>query len=369
MDKLVQLNKITSLRFIAAIYVVAFHHLEALNFLGNTLLLLFHHGYIAVSFFFVLSGYILTYSYISKVENLNTFSFLKKRLYKLYPAYIVAILSSLILGIYFYIHTPSVRLSLFEDIYVVISSILMLQSWTPNLLVSVLHACGPAWSLSVEVFLYLSFPLSLVYLSKMSNASLKSLVILAGLVTLSAIAYFGSSISFNHYFDLANDTNFNTWNRYIQIFPLSHLPQFILGIIVSILVHRGVIKNNKKLNLFFYSSLILLFILLFTNILPGYMMNNGILAIFFTIILAKANLSRSKNILENKMFVRLGDASYHLYIFAWPISRLFTIIYNKTNIVSNETTQFFIYLVSLCAISLFTHRTEQKIKLNYFSNK
>ena len=66
-----QLKALTSIRFLFALLVVLFHGLEprpeALDVFPGLLKTVISHGYVGVSFFFVLSGFILSYSYAGRI--------------------------------------------------------------------------------------------------------------------------------------------------------------------------------------------------------------------------------------------------------------------------------------------------------------
>ena len=67
------INSLTGLRFVAA-FVIVLHHFgkpplpQFAEFVRNVLA----HGFVAVTLFFILSGFILTYSYVGHEGNLNT---------------------------------------------------------------------------------------------------------------------------------------------------------------------------------------------------------------------------------------------------------------------------------------------------------
>lgn len=71
------------LRGIAALAVVIFHFMEWIftdinqNFIG--------HGFLAVDFFFCLSGFVIGYAYDNRIEKIGTLEFLKRRLIRLHP--------------------------------------------------------------------------------------------------------------------------------------------------------------------------------------------------------------------------------------------------------------------------------------------
>src|SRR5690242_15865960 len=89
------LRALTGVRFMAAFYVVAYHSLPFLKshyrlypaveqFLSN--------GYLAVGFFYLLSGFILAYTYEGKIGNLREYMrYLVARFARIYPVYLLAL--------------------------------------------------------------------------------------------------------------------------------------------------------------------------------------------------------------------------------------------------------------------------------------
>jgi peptidoglycan/LPS O-acetylase OafA/YrhL len=84
---------LTSLRFFAALLVVIFHYNigKQPNFLSGVSTF----GYEAVTFFFVLSGFILTYAHLEPREqlwlNISAAAFMSRRVARIAPAYIVGL--------------------------------------------------------------------------------------------------------------------------------------------------------------------------------------------------------------------------------------------------------------------------------------
>ena len=71
------------LRGVAAVLVVVFHILEAHHPVYAQHLI--HHGYLAVDFFFLLSGFVIGYAYDDRWGSMSTWDFLKIRLVRLHP--------------------------------------------------------------------------------------------------------------------------------------------------------------------------------------------------------------------------------------------------------------------------------------------
>ena len=88
------------LRGVAALAIVVFHFMEwvysdfSLNFIG--------HGFLAVDFFFCLSGFVIAYAYDDRIGKMGTWEFLKLRLIRLHP---LVILGS-VLGLLAFLFDP-----------------------------------------------------------------------------------------------------------------------------------------------------------------------------------------------------------------------------------------------------------------------
>ena len=79
------------LRGVAAILVVFYHIFEGLAFaaatngVGDGLITTLNHGHIAVDFFFILSGFVISYAYDDRWGKMSTWQFFKRRLVRLHP--------------------------------------------------------------------------------------------------------------------------------------------------------------------------------------------------------------------------------------------------------------------------------------------
>ncbi len=76
------------LRGVAALLVVIFHTFEAWNG-GDPTRQIINHGYLAVDFFFLLSGFVIAYAYDDRWGRMNTWGFFKRRLIRLQPMVII----------------------------------------------------------------------------------------------------------------------------------------------------------------------------------------------------------------------------------------------------------------------------------------
>lgn len=76
------------LRGVAAVLVVAFHLFEA-HAGGSHLEQIINHGYLAVDFFFMLSGFVIGYAYDDRWNRMSVGTFFKRRIIRLHPMVIV----------------------------------------------------------------------------------------------------------------------------------------------------------------------------------------------------------------------------------------------------------------------------------------
>ena len=85
------------LRGVAAMIVVAFHLLETYS--KGPAYQVLNHGYLAVDFFFVLSGFVIGYAYDDRWNRMSLKGFFKRRLVRLHP---MVIMGSFIGALFFY---------------------------------------------------------------------------------------------------------------------------------------------------------------------------------------------------------------------------------------------------------------------------
>ena len=143
------LYPLTSLRAVAAFLIVLFH-LSGVGLTPFKPTPMLANG---VSFFFVLSGFILTYNYRT-IEGFGSFYF--KRIARLYPVYLGLLLLALFLR-------PAlvVFVTKGNGAEIFWAHLFMLQAWVPVKAFPI-NFNGVAWSISVEMFFYALFPVFVV---------------------------------------------------------------------------------------------------------------------------------------------------------------------------------------------------------------
>ena len=97
------------LRGVAAMLVVWYHVFEGFQFAGNKPVIDFiNHGYLAVDFFFMLSGFVIGYAYDDRWgKSLTMGGFFRRRLIRLHPM--------VMLGALIATHTDSPRMFMAHD--------------------------------------------------------------------------------------------------------------------------------------------------------------------------------------------------------------------------------------------------------------
>ena len=142
------LPALTGLRFVAALAVFIEHAREAFGIPVDGLQML---GGVAVGFFFVLSGFILTYVYGSHFAREDVPRFWLARWARIWPLHVVCLALAMLLQ-------PSHHVPQDGHAWAVLAShVALLQSWAIDGEWT-LALNGPAWSISVELFFYVSFP-------------------------------------------------------------------------------------------------------------------------------------------------------------------------------------------------------------------
>jgi peptidoglycan/LPS O-acetylase OafA/YrhL len=286
---------LTSLRFFAALVVVIFHY----N-LTRAIFPVFvaDFGYEAVTFFFVLSGFILAYAHgIPRAAlNIGPREFFVARLARICPAYYVGVLLVVLL---FTVAGILARLGSLPTALV----LAMTQSWIPQF---ALYLSPPAWSLSNEMFFYLLFPA--LWSTTRHVKPVTSLVISAGLVLVVALAR------------NAIPTNDETWSNFRLYFPLLNLPQFILGVAIGYFFL--VIRCSDRMHAgFFFGGLAILCVVLVAETRTGWIAESATLCVIFgSIIFGAAGMKGfMRSLLSASPLILLGEASYGIYILHFPI--------------------------------------------------
>jgi peptidoglycan/LPS O-acetylase OafA/YrhL len=308
-----RLHALTTLRFFAALHVVLFHMRVVgilpggpwwyQNFSGI--------GYVGVNFFFVLSGFILVYTY--EGTRLNVRKFWWARFARIYPAYV---LSLVVAAPFFFFAVRQLDLPFYawSKQHLLAACLLtlgLLQSWVPQAALTWNSVC---WSLSVEASFYLVFPLLLLGSAKFSKAKLIFCLIASWLISLSL------SFSYVHFhpdgLDKINSGETTLfWKNVLSFNPLVRLPEFAAGVFAGRLFLVGAARKSFATPLILGGLLAFTCVIVFAGQIPNPVLSAGLLSLSFAAIIYGAALEpRRTSFLANPWLVLLGDASYSLYL-------------------------------------------------------
>ena len=176
-------------------------------------------GAASVGLFFILSGFILAYCYLTPQGDLNGSkrSFWVNRFARIYPTYLLGFL--LITPITVWRMLPPGQPLWGKFVGTGLANFTLLQSWYAP---AAATWNSPGWSLSDEAFFYLLFPFIAVALLRGSGRIKGWLIVIACMVTIAAFAVAQAALA-------PRFTNVDV-GAWFSFFPLIRLPEFILGI-------------------------------------------------------------------------------------------------------------------------------------------
>ncbi|HSR39013.1 MAG TPA: acyltransferase, partial [Phnomibacter sp.] len=171
------------LRGVAAVMVVIFHIFETFTG-GDHTKQIINHGYLAVDFFFLLSGFVIGYAYDDRWHKMTLGGFFKRRLIRLHPMIVMGMLIGALL---FYFQAGPVFADLHSIPFWKLMLVMLVGFTLFPLPLSMdirgwneMHPLnGPAWSLLYEYIANIAYAL---VLRRLPNAILAVLVVLAGAV-------------------------------------------------------------------------------------------------------------------------------------------------------------------------------------------
>lgn len=329
-----RLEQLTFTRFLAAISIIVFHYgknifpfnLEATSFLSQ-------QANIGVSYFFILSGFvmIIAYGHKTKISYLN---YIKRRIARIYPVYFLGIILLLV-----YYLTKQIPIDFRGLIY----NLTMVQAWIPG---KALSFNTPGWSLSVELFFYVSFPILFnVFYSKWTIKKTFIIILLFFIASQIILHWLINSSFYSGSPSKSHD--------FIFYSPIMHLNEFLIGNISGLIF----IKRKKRKNYDWRILGLFTLLLLLLKFINGINFHNGMLAFVFVplIVLISSNDGIITKIFSNKHLVFLGEISYGLYILQKPVYDWVNELLKYLN-VDNSIIIFYSSLIVLIIISAMSYK-------------
>lgn len=304
---------LTSIRFLAALYVVAYHTLSEIvrgkddpsavngDFLGL--------GYISVSFFFVLSGFILARVYLAKKEGYSWRHFWIARLARVYPLFAITLLLDTPHWFWSGVRRIGVHAATMSTLEVLAANLALVQAWV----VTLRGIDNPNWSLSVEAFFYLLFPIISLSLTRIRSTAV---------IWICVGSYFVGMLF------IATACASHAGVESIKFSPILHLHEFIEGICAAIITMRLTILQKNTLDRISVPMLLICFsafagfVLLSPRLVTFHLfIHDGLLSpLFLAVIISMAfGSSLIHRLLSIRPIVLLGEASYGLYLIHIPL--------------------------------------------------
>ena len=316
------------LRGVAALMVVVFHLFETYS--KGPAFQIINHGYLAVDFFFVLSGFVIGYAYDDRWDKMTTWGFFKRRLVRLHPMVVMGMLVGA--AMFFFAGTAfpeTLEVEGWKFALCFVLGLLMIpcansldiRGWG-----ELNSFNGPNWSLTFE---YIGNILYAFVLRHLSKAALAALCI--------ACAFFTLDLTLGwNVFGLFAEPHYNViggWSMtpdqiYVGLSRL--LYPFLCGLLISRILPAHQTESNKSgspIHLkggFWWCSLALVAIMAMPciggrqGIADGLFQAICILAVFPVIILAGAG-SETTDPKSTAVCKWLGELSYPLYITHYPL--------------------------------------------------
>ncbi|HEY8533470.1 MAG TPA: acyltransferase [Micromonospora sp.] len=284
----------TGLRCAAALLVFAVHAYSMIKLADpgerRVAQIVADAGDLGVSFFFVLSGFVLTWS---ARTGLRVWRYWRARFARVYPAHLVALALALA-GLAVTDRVPPAINEL------LLKTVLLIQAWDPREYVYL--ALNPVtWSLSCEVAFYLAFPLLHAGLRRVGSAGLWGLALLlvAGVWLMPALA------------EVALAPEYRRW--FVYAFPLSRMLEFTLGIVLARLVITGAWRGpGLRLALLLWVGNYLI-----VNWLPAATRDTAGTIVATALLIpaaARADLTGGWSMWRGRVMQHLGEVSYAFFL-------------------------------------------------------
>lgn len=330
-----------------AVLLVFFFHLNA-NLLSG--------GFVGVDVFFVISGYLISGIILHKKEQ-NKFQFVDfyiSRFKRILPAYLIFLLVTFLGAIMLYL--PSDILGVRNGVFW--SSIFYSNKYLSTLdtyfgMSSQENPLLHTWTLAIEMQFYFLLPILLFFIKNK-----KHLNYVIFLITIVLLGY-----------SFVNSTYL--YNKEMMYFSLpARIPEFLIGTLL--VMNQEKIQNATKggRNIISIVSIITILIsAVFFNgntNFPGLWVLLPCLGAAFLLIDTEGVVSK---FLSNKFLVHIGELSYSIYLWHWPVMVFIRYYHNIDNYAFTPLEQFIIiistYLLAYLSYT-FIENSFRKLKTKKF---
>ena len=334
-----QLAALTSLRFVAAFAVLVLHYRDLLGPMPAWLYHVIVGGQYGVTFFFILSGFILTYRYkewfASGVTDTHFWRFQRFRVARIYPIYLLGLL----------LDTPwhlieraqAGQLAAVGQTWWAswLLNLLGLQAWVPAVPFAMFWNT-PAWSVSAEFFFYATFPFACAWLSTHLHTTARLATLFVAILFGGVALYAGTIYLLTYVFPVGGETQYivlvyNPVLRYSEFLAGCLAGQYFLGRRRQAPPAAADAKARRWRDVVLVASLLVVCARVVSPDYSGpsqwlWLLDVAVkypvfIVPFTAIILALASGPTFLSpLLEQRWLVLLGEASYALYIIHWSVT-------------------------------------------------
>lgn len=318
------------LRGVAAIAVLIFHYVELIH-AGKGNINPMPHGYLAVDFFFCLSGFVIAHAYDHRLPELGAKKFLLNRLIRLHPLVVFGTL----LGVIAYIVDPLTSVDWYKLSIAAIPAALLVPSIPlPHRFGAIFPLNAPAWSLFYE------YVISILYVFVIARLKNHVLIIIAcaGAIIVTYVAYKTGNLSYGW--------NFKTF--------FSGFWRVIFSFTAGLLIYRLNAKINNQYALWL-PSIILVATFFIPNSKGDWYIESFLVVVILPFVVCLGAGADVKNNMI-KWCKLLGDLSYPIYMTHYASVFLFW-AYLKQNTQLTIGDKYLLAFVCVIANLIFAYIT------------
>ncbi|MFD9688957.1 acyltransferase family protein [Kitasatospora sp. NPDC059146] len=309
-----RLPSLTGLRFVLAIAVVWYHVTYVSGFFSGSLQKALGAGEPlatgAVSGFFVLSGFLLTWVHR---PGERARAFWRRRWWKIIPNHLLGWGAT---AAFFALTSAPVPMTVppSHGPGTAVANLLLIQDWVPDAdLYTGFNT--PAWSISCEAFFYALFPVLIVAARRIPVRQLQIVwPLLAAAILVMPLA--STLVPGPVLFDWLPVNENSLW--FIYVFPPVRLLEFLLGILTARMIQTGTWRNIGRLPI---GTFLVAFFAALPFLPAQYALATATAPAMAAVIarIAQADLAGRAGRLPSPTLLALGEASYALYITHWPL--------------------------------------------------
>lgn len=260
-------------------------------------------GYAGITYFFILSGFVLTWTARSGER---AGSFWRRRFFRIYPAYLVAMVAGFLL-------TVGVQGVVFSRKWAILD-VFMVQSWAPDIETRS-NTVAPLWSISVEALFYLCFPLLLPLINRVRTERLWAWAVgvMAAICVLPVfVKLLPPGVSYPDYFTDGTEV----W--LIHQVPATRLLEFVLGMFLA----RIVVKR-RRLPVGLGGAVALSAATYWlANFLPGRFQLVAVMVVPLALVVATGaaqDVAGRRSFISGRLWVWFGEISYSFFVLQWLV--------------------------------------------------